>query len=186
MNIKDRVVYAVNKIHVLYLYIITFAFIVLIVWFWKQAVYEPLELKERQYFTTIEALEQKKLVLPDLRYTIVSLRNKNESLKNDFQSRLLRYSASDPYLQLERILIDLDEVGLEVAAFTPEGAKKKTFYERDVMNFKVRGDFEKIIDFLRLFDTRNMLAKFKKSIISQDDEGLVLDSTVALYSVGKE
>ena len=157
-----------------------------LIWFWKQTIYEPLEIKEVHYFSLIEELEQKRLLLPDLRHSILSLRHKNESLKNDFQSCLLRYTDYDSYMQLERILMDLDEVGLEVSAFVPEETKKKDFYERENISFKVRGDFEQIINFLQLFNTRNMLAKFKRSIISNDEEGLVLDSTIALYAVGRE
>jgi len=186
LSIKDRLFYAIYKTRILYLYLVTCVLIFCLIWFWKQTIYEPLELKEAYCFSLIEKLEQKRLLLPDLRHSVLSLRNKNDSLKNDFQSCLLRYTPYDSYMQLERILMDLDDAGLEVSAFIPEETIKKDFYEREMISFKVRGDFDKIINFLQLFNSRNMLAKFKRSVILNDEEGLILDSTIALYSVGKE
>jgi len=178
--------HSLSRTRLIYLYLLTIVLIVCVVWIWQHYIYQPLVQREKSYVVNIEALENKKLLLPDLQYTILSLRNKNEALKADLNSSLLRYACHDPYLQLERILIDLDDVGLEVTAFVPQEVKKKSFYERDMIGFKVRGNFEKIIDFLRLFNSRNMLATFKKATISRDDEGLILDSIVALYTIEKE
>jgi len=149
-------------------------------------VYDSMEVIIANHFSTIEILEQKRLLLPDLRYNIASLRNKNESLKSDFNSHILRYATHDPYMQLERILIDLEDVGLEVVTFFPEEMKKKDFYDREIIDFKVSGEFEKIVSFLRLFNSHNMLAKFKRSVVSHEDGGLILNATMALYSVREE
>jgi len=177
---------SLGQTNLAYLYLLTVVVLVGTVWLWKVYIYQPLVQKEGTCIIAIEAIEHKKLLLPDLKYAILSLRNKSESLKIDLRSCLLRYAYHDPYLQLERILTDLDDVGLNVEAFVPQETKKKLFYDRDVIGFKVRGDFEKISDFLRLFNERNMLATFKKATISHDDEGLVLDSVVALYRVKEE
>lgn len=186
MNIKSTIVHSLSRTRPIYLYLLTLALVIGMIWVWSCRFYEPLIQKEKTCVAIIQALEQKKLLLPDLKYSILSLRNKNEVLKNDLNSCLLHYACHDPYLLLERILVDLDDVGLVVTAFVPQETKKKAFYARDTIGFKVCGDFEKIIKFFKLFNVRDMLATFKKATILHDEEGLVLDSTLALYTIEKE
>ena len=186
MNIKNRVVYALGQTKIFYFYLFTALMMTVIIWFWYSLFYISLLDYERQTLINIELLEKKKLLLPDLRYAVSSLKNKCDILQTDLKSCLLQHVCQDPYLQLERILVDLDDVGLHVTAFNPQEAKKKSFYDRDTISFKVQGKFEHIVQFLKLFNSHNMLAKFKKMIIHPNEDGLMLDSTVALYTVEKE
>ncbi len=99
---------------------------------------------------------------------------------------LLRYPLQDFYLQLERILSDIDDVGLEIAKFSPQEEKHKAFYEKSLITFNISGDFERMMSFLSFFDNRNMLAIFKKACIKRGEDNLSLDSTIALYKMERD
>ena|GEM_PF-3032751 len=185
MNVKSVNNFLVRT-RPLYLYCVTICVTILIIWFWNLYVFEPLECQERQLIGSIETLERKRLVLPDLKFQIRSLKQKNTHVHNDYTSMLLRYPLQDFYLQLERILSDIDDVGLEITTFSPQEEKHKAFYEKSLITFNISGDFERMMSFLSFFDNRNMLAIFKKACIKRGEDNLSLDSTIALYKMERD
>ena len=60
-----------------------------------------------------------------MQYQVTSLKQKNDLLYNDLRAELLKFGVTDPYVQRERLLIDLDESGLSILSFSPVEGKKK-------------------------------------------------------------
>jgi hypothetical protein len=148
--------------------------------------YADLIQQEQKCAASISGLEKRKAQLPDVRYQVGLVQQSNEQLKTGAQSWLQQHIWIDPSVQLDRVLVGIDEAGLQLASLSPQEFKRKLFYEKCVFSFKVLGSFEHIIKLLHSFSDNNLLARFKKAVITHVDDQLLLESTVVLYAVDKE
>lgn len=186
MRWLKRVGYKLSKVPVWVLYIATGLFICVIVFLWKSAVFDDLLANERLCVQSIQGLEQQRLLLPDMQYQVASLKQKNDLLYNDLRAELLKFGVTDPYLQREQLLIDLDESGLSIFAFSPADGKKKALYEKSIVELKTVGTFKQICLFLRQLAEHRMPILFKKVEIQKKDQLLSFNSTLAFYAFQRE
>lgn len=186
MRWLKRVGYRLSQVPGWVLYVSTGLFVIVIFFVWRATVFDDLLVRERAYVQSIQVLEQQKLLLPDMQYQVTSLKQKNDLLYNDLCSELHKFGVTDPYIQRERLLIDLDESGLSILSFSPAEGKKKALYEKNVLELKTVGTFKQICMFLRQLAESKMPMLFKKATIKKNDQLLSFDSTLAFYAFQRE
>ena len=132
-------------------YIFLFAIILActLIWFWYVQFFEPLCAQEKLKRVHIGELEQKKVLIPDLRYRVDLLQKHNDTIRSELQKQLLHHESVDPYVTLEHVLLNMDEIGLRLVALTPQEFVRKAFYEKCTFGFKALGTYEQI---MLLFD----------------------------------
>jgi len=170
-----------------YLYALTLGASLVVVWLWYEMYYANLAQQEQRCVSSINGLEKRKAQLPDVRYQVGLIQQRNDQIKKGVRLWSQQHIWIDPYVQLERVLIGIDASGLQLASLSPQEFKRKIFYEKCLFSFKVLGGFEHIMKLLLSFSEDNLLARFKKAVITHaDDDQLLFESTVALYAVDKE
>ena len=92
----------------------------------------------------------------------------------------------DPYVTLEHVLLNMDEIGLRLVALTPQEFVRKAFYEKCTFGFKALGTYEQIMLLFDHFCEKHTHSLFKKVSITTQDDKLLLDATIALYMIDRD
>jgi len=166
--------------------ILTFGFLFLVLWWWYTAVYQYLDSQIHDKTSVISQLEQKKSLIPALRYQVDGLRQSNDQLRQKVQLSIINLPAVDPYLFLEQVLSSIDSADMQLVTLLPQKFKRKVFYEKCFFGFKALGTYDQLMQVLDHFCEKYPHSVFKKVAITRSQDKLLLDALMALYVVDRD
>lgn len=184
--VKKSLIYQLGQIRLPYLCLATFLLAVFLSSCWYFWFYQDLCIAELQCEVRVHALEQRRLLLPDVQYQVTLLKQKNDTVSQELRNKFHAFQPLNFNQQRDLLLANLEESGLGVVAFNPRVIKKKVFYDKNVIEFKTVGTFDQMTHFLRKASAVNVPARFKKVVIIRKERSLVLESVLAFYTFEKE
>jgi hypothetical protein len=149
-------------------------------------MYKSIQQQIQVKVVSIEHLEQKKLLIPDMQYQVDVLRQHNEQVQHDLQETLHKQKFVDPYVLLEHVLSSIDEIGLQLVLLTPQEFKRKAFYEKCSFTVKALGTYNQLMQLLNHFCQKHPNAVLKKVSIVRSEDKLILEALVIVYLVDRD
>lgn len=159
---------------------------VVLSWIWYDFFYQSLQAQENLKIAEINNLEQKKLLIPDLRYRVDVLKRHTDQIRQELQFHLLNKESVDPYVTLEHVLLAIDAIGLRLISLSPQEFKHKAFYEKCSFGFKVLGSYEQVMQLFSRFCEKHARSVFKQVDLITQGEQLLLNAVIAVYVIDKD